>query len=64
MKKVGADVNLDADHMFLKDKANPPACLSECAMPGTWNCTTVQYKSGTRQHIEDDLGASVTAARV
>ncbi|MFJ8080351.1 HAD family acid phosphatase [Streptomyces sp. NPDC096205] len=61
LKKVGADVNLDADHMFLKDKANPPAYLSACATPGTWNCTTVQYKSGTRRHIEDDLGYEIVA---
>ncbi|MEU6557182.1 HAD family acid phosphatase [Streptomyces sp. NPDC046915] len=61
LKKVGADVNLDADHMFLKDKANPPSYLSACATPGTWNCTTVQYKSGTREHIEDDLGYEIIA---
>lgn len=52
LKKVGIDVNLDADHVFLKDKANPPAYLKDCATPGTWTCTTVQYKSGTRAHIE------------
>ncbi|MFF9812971.1 HAD family acid phosphatase [Streptomyces sp. NPDC014006] len=61
LKKVGADVNLDAGHMFLKDKAAPPAYLSDCATPGTWNCTTVQYKAGTRRHIEDDLGYEVIA---
>ncbi|MGW2490741.1 HAD family acid phosphatase [Streptomyces sp. NPDC001606] len=61
LKKVGADVNLDTDHMFLKDKANPPAYLSDCATAGTWNCTTVQYKSGTRKHIEDDLGYTIIA---
>ncbi|ELP70888.1 hypothetical protein STRTUCAR8_03795 [Streptomyces turgidiscabies Car8] len=60
LKKVGADINLDADHMFLKDAANPPAYLSACATPGTWTCTTVQYKSGTRKHIED-LGYDVIA---
>ncbi|MBO1335251.1 HAD family acid phosphatase [Streptomyces sp. VRA16 Mangrove soil] len=53
LKKVGIDVNLDADHIFLKDTANPPAYLSACATAAAWNCTTVQYKSGTRQHIED-----------
>ena len=61
LKKTGADVNLDAGHMFLKDKANPPSYLSDCATPGTWTCTTVQYKSGTRQHIEDDLGYEIIA---
>ncbi|MFD8570978.1 HAD family acid phosphatase [Streptomyces sp. NPDC059639] len=52
LKKVGIDVNLDAGHIFLKDTANPPAYLSDCATAAAWNCTTVQYKSGTRQHIE------------
>lgn len=31
LKKVGADINLDADHMFLKNTANPPSYLSSCA---------------------------------
>ncbi|WNM34319.1 HAD family acid phosphatase [Streptomyces sp. Li-HN-5-11] len=61
LKKVGADVNLDAGHMFLKDAANPPSYLSGCATPGAWKCTTVQYKSGTRKHIEDDLGYEIIA---
>ncbi|MHC5263763.1 HAD family acid phosphatase [Streptomyces sp. UC4497] len=52
LKKVGIDVNLDADHVFLKDKADPPAYLADCATAAAWNCTTVQYKSGTRKHIE------------
>ncbi|MFK4148997.1 HAD family acid phosphatase [Streptomyces sp. NPDC004065] len=60
LKKVGADVNLDPAHMFLKDAANPPAYLSGCATPGAWKCTTVQYKSGTRKHIED-LGYDIVA---
>ncbi|NEA51078.1 HAD family acid phosphatase [Streptomyces sp. SID10815] len=60
LKKVGADVNLDAGHMFLKDAANPPAYLKDCATPGAWKCTTVQYKSGTRKHIED-LGYDIVA---
>jgi predicted secreted acid phosphatase len=61
LKKVGADVNLDPAHMFLKDKDHPPSYLSGCATPGTWTCTTVQYKSGTRKHIEDDLGYEIIA---
>ncbi|MCS0603237.1 Secreted acid phosphatase [Streptomyces sp. LP11] len=61
LKRVGADVNLDSAHMFLKDAANPPAYLADCATPGAWKCTTVQYKSGTRAHIEDDLGYEVIA---
>ncbi|MYX31289.1 Secreted acid phosphatase [Streptomyces sp. SID8381] len=60
LKKVGADVNLDAGHMFLKDAANPPAYLKDCATPGAWKCTTVQFKSGTRKHIED-LGYDIVA---
>ncbi|MFF0598284.1 HAD family acid phosphatase [Streptomyces antibioticus] len=61
LKKVGADVNLDAGHMFLKNAANPPSYLSGCATPGTWTCTTVQYKAGTRRHIERDLGYDIVA---
>ncbi|MFE4248867.1 HAD family acid phosphatase [Streptomyces sp. NPDC056910] len=60
LKKVGIGVNLDAAHMFLKDKANPPAYLSGCATASAWTCTTVQYKSGTRKHIES-LGYDVVA---
>ncbi|MFJ9634289.1 HAD family acid phosphatase [Streptomyces sp. NPDC101175] len=60
LKKVGADVNLDADHMFLKDADNPPSYLSGCATAGAWTCTTVQYKSGTRKHIES-LGYDIIA---
>ncbi len=60
LKKVGADINLDACHMFLKDAANPPAYLSACATAAAWNCTTVQYKSGTRKHIES-LGYDIVA---
>ncbi|MEU0446265.1 HAD family acid phosphatase [Streptomyces tendae] len=61
LKKVGADVNLDTGHVFLKDKANPPSYLAHCATPGTWKCTTVQYKAGTRRHIERDLGYDIVA---
>ncbi|MFF3411274.1 HAD family acid phosphatase [Streptomyces sp. NPDC002742] len=60
LKKIGVDVNLDAAHMFLKDAANPPAYLSGCATAAAWNCTTVQYKSGTRKHIES-LGYDIVA---
>ncbi|MEV1021711.1 HAD family acid phosphatase [Streptomyces sp. NPDC050264] len=52
LKKVGIDTNLDAGHVFLKNADNPPAYLSGCATAGAWKCTTVQYKSGTRKHIE------------
>ncbi|WP_406836735.1 HAD family acid phosphatase [Streptomyces sp. AHU1] len=60
LKKVGVDVNLDSAHMFLKDAANPPAYLSDCATAAAWNCTTVQYKAGTRKHIES-LGYDIVA---
>ncbi|MFJ4712528.1 HAD family acid phosphatase [Streptomyces sp. NPDC088785] len=52
LKKVGIDVGLDTEHVFLKDTVHPPAYLSGCATAAAWNCTTVQYKSGTRAHIE------------
>lgn len=60
LKKIGVDVNLDAAHMFLKDAANPPAYLGDCATATAWNCTTVQYKAGTRKHIES-LGYDIVA---
>ncbi|MFE4702266.1 HAD family acid phosphatase [Streptomyces sp. NPDC056738] len=60
LKKIGVDVNLDSAHMFLKDAANPPAYLSDCATAAAWNCTTVQYKAGTRKHIES-LGYDIVA---
>ncbi|WP_217162812.1 HAD family acid phosphatase [Streptomyces sp. AC512_CC834] len=61
LKKIGADVNLDTGHIFLKDEADPPSYLSHCATPDAWNCTTVQYKAGTRRHIERDLGYDIVA---
>jgi hypothetical protein len=45
----------DADHLFLKNAASPPAYLS-CGS----TCTTIQYKSGTRAHIES-LGYNIVA---
>lgn len=47
LKNVGFRNPVDKKHFFLKDAENPPAYL-EC---GT-DCTTVEYKSGTREHIE------------
>ena len=35
------------DAIYTRDKANPPAYLSSCAP----TCTTIQYKSLTRKHI-------------
>jgi hypothetical protein len=43
----------DTAHLFLKDQGLP--WLTSC----TPNCTTTQYKTLTRQHIEDDLGYDI-----
>ena len=47
LKKVGYEVPVDKEHFYLKDEKNPPPYL-ECGD----ECTTVEYKSGTRAHIE------------
>ncbi|WND37875.1 HAD family acid phosphatase [Streptomyces sp. BB1-1-1] len=52
LTKVGVDAELDADHAFFKNKADPPSYLGGCATAEDWNCTTVQYKAGTRKYIE------------
>lgn len=52
LAKAGYDTRLDKKHVFTKDKTNPPGYLSDCATPAKWECTTVQFKEGTRQHIE------------
>ncbi|WP_174514849.1 HAD family acid phosphatase [Streptacidiphilus anmyonensis] len=49
----------DDSHLFLKDTANPPSYLGTCAAPA-WTCTTTQYKSGTRAHLESQ-GWVITA---
>ncbi|MCM2419322.1 MULTISPECIES: HAD family acid phosphatase [unclassified Streptomyces] len=45
----------DAAHFFLKNKTSPPAYL-----PCGATCTTVEYKAGTRKHIES-LGYDIVA---
>ncbi|GAA1240708.1 HAD family acid phosphatase [Kitasatospora nipponensis] len=45
----------DAEHLFLKNNATPPPYL-----PCAPTCTTIQYKSGTRAHIES-LGYQIVA---
>ncbi|UZJ31431.1 HAD family acid phosphatase [Streptomyces endophytica] len=55
LKNVGYDVPLDRTHVYLKDKEHPPAYL-----PCGATCTTVEYKSGTRKHIES-LGYDIVA---
>ncbi|MGW7519109.1 HAD family acid phosphatase [Streptomyces sp. NPDC054796] len=47
LKNAGYDAPADKAHFFLKDEKNPPDYL-ECGA----DCTTVEYKSGTRAHIE------------
>jgi hypothetical protein len=47
---VGYTVPTDATHVFLK-QPTPPAYLHCAAAP---TCTTIEYKSGTRAHIEAD----------
>lgn len=55
LKNVGYDVPLDRTHVYLKDKKNPPAYL-----PCGANCSTIEFKSGTRKHIES-LGYDIVA---
>lgn len=52
---VGYQASADTDHLYLKNSANPPAYLS-CGS----KCTTIEYKSGTRAHIES-LGYDIVA---
>ncbi|AJT67144.1 HAD family acid phosphatase [Streptomyces chattanoogensis] len=55
LKNVGYGVPLDRTHVFLKNKENPPPYL-----PCGADCSTVEYKSGTRKHIES-LGYNIVA---
>jgi hypothetical protein len=50
---VGYTPAADTAHLYLKDKTNPPAYL-----PCGATCTTIEYKSGTRKHIES-LGYNI-----
>ncbi|NLU71541.1 acid phosphatase [Streptomyces sp. HNM0575] len=47
LKNVGYKTPVGTKHFFLKDEEHPPPYL-ECGA----DCTTVQYKSGTRKHFE------------
>ncbi|WP_327291189.1 HAD family acid phosphatase [Streptomyces sp. NBC_01198] len=47
LSAVGYKSAPDTAHLYLKNSTNPPAYLS-CGS----TCTTIQYKSGTRAHIE------------
>ncbi|GGV51543.1 hypothetical protein GCM10010277_47400 [Streptomyces longisporoflavus] len=52
LARAGYDTQLDTKHVFTKNKTAPPAYLGHCATPAKWECTTVQFKEGTRKHIE------------
>ncbi|MCW2594905.1 MAG: acid phosphatase [Jatrophihabitans sp.] len=48
--------SVPSGHLFLKDQVNQP-WLASCSP----TCTTIQYKSLTRKHIEKDLGFDIVA---
>ncbi|MFC5720164.1 HAD family acid phosphatase [Streptomyces gamaensis] len=47
LKNAGYKPAADAEHFYLKNKKNPPAYL-----PCGSACSTIEFKSGTRKHIE------------
>ncbi|MEU7045445.1 HAD family acid phosphatase [Streptomyces varsoviensis] len=47
LKNAGYRAATDAAHLYLQNKKTPPAYL-----PCGSTCTTVEYKAGTRKHIE------------
>ena len=55
LSAVGYTSQVDTAHVFLKPDASPPAYLT-CGL----TCTTIQYKSLTREHIQS-LGFDVLA---
>jgi hypothetical protein len=55
---TSAGYDVDTDNVYLKDAAAP--WLSSCSNGTTITCTTTQYKSLTRQHIES-LGYDIVA---
>jgi predicted secreted acid phosphatase len=64
-----AGYDVDPSHVFLKDStAASEPWLASCIVPDPANpggtkfgCSTIQYKSLTRQHIEQDLGVDIVA---
>jgi predicted secreted acid phosphatase len=65
---TAAGYDVDPSHVFLKDTttASEPwlkPCLTVDPATSTtkFTCTTIQYKSLTRQHIEQDLGVDIVA---
>jgi len=55
LAKVGYQTSADATHLYLRNRTAPPAYL-----PCEPTCTTIQYKSLTRAHIES-LGYDIAA---
>jgi len=63
LAEVGyAEGTFTSAHFFTKwvSGSTPPAWIEGCA--GGSTCTTVEYKSKTRAHIEHDLGYTVVAS--
>ncbi|MCX4727324.1 HAD family acid phosphatase [Streptomyces sp. NPDC090052] len=58
LTRAGYQVPVDRSHFYLKDPNAAPPYLS-CGTP-KWTCTTVQFKAGTRKHIES-LGYDIVA---
>jgi predicted secreted acid phosphatase len=58
LQKVGFGSAFTLDRFFTKYNSGttPPAYLTCAAAP---TCTTVEYKAGTRKHIEQDLGYDI-----
>jgi hypothetical protein len=56
LSAVGYNVPLDTAHLYLK-QPTPPSYLHCAAAP---TCTTIEYKSGTRAHIES-MGYRIVA---
>ena len=56
LKDVGYNA-FTPDHYFTKWAGSTPPAYITCA---TAKCTTVEYKAGTRKHIEQDLGYDIT----
>jgi predicted secreted acid phosphatase len=55
LKAVGYTADPDTAHLYLKNTATPPSYL-----PCGATCSTIEYKSGTRKHIES-LGYDIVA---
>lgn len=55
LKDVGYNA-FTPDHYFTKWAGSTPPAYITCA---TAKCTTVEYKAGTRKHIEQDLGYDI-----